>query len=329
MAVLHTINLITQCLCFPIITLFVALRLWVRIRLQQGLAAEDYTCLIGWALFMGYCAVSLYVGEYGGGYPYSEVSEANLVLFRKFCYAATLFYCPMAFFVKVALLSILTRIFSPYRSKVLFIYIFLAVLCSYYIAALIIKIRMCLPIPTYWLGTGGHCLDQQAALIADSVISVVSDLIILLLPLPLTWSLQMSRNRKLRVMGILGAGGLATAFSLYRLVLVLQDGSSPDQTIIFTKVILSGNAEGGVGLICTCLPTFNHLLNHFCHNGFSTSKKYASSGYPMGHYGENTTVVEAEIGLEREGDQTVLIKESELYQGIQRTVEVQQWVSHH
>lgn len=147
----------------------------------------------------------------------------------------------MALFVKIALLSILTRIFAPYRGKVWFIYILLGCLCTYYIVALIIKIRICDPIPFYWLGTGqGSCLDQAAALIADSVISVVSDLIILILPLPLTWSLQMSRNKKLRVMGLLGAGGLATAFSLYRLVLVLESGNSPDQTIVFICVILSG-----------------------------------------------------------------------------------------
>ena len=50
----------------------------------------------------------------------------------------------------------------------------------------------------------------------------------------------MSRNRKLRVIGILSAGGLATAFSLYRLVLVLKDGNSKNQTIVFMDVILSG-----------------------------------------------------------------------------------------
>lgn len=148
----------------------------------------------------------------------------------------------MALFVKIALLSILTRIFKPYRGKVWFIYGFLACLVTYYTVALIVKIRICAPIPRYWLGeeVEGSCLDQTAALIADSVISVVSDIIILILPLPLTWSLQMSRNRKLRVIGILGAGGLATAFSLYRLVLVLRDGNSPNQTIVFMDVILSG-----------------------------------------------------------------------------------------
>ena len=154
----------------------------------------------------------------------------------------------MALLCKIALLSILTRIFTPFKSKVIFIYSFLGCLCVYYVIALVIKIRMCDPVPGYWdLSIDAQCLDQRAALVADSVISVVSDLIILILPLPMTWSLQMSRNKKLRVTGMLSAGGLATAFSIYRLVLVIKEGDSLDQTMVFTGVILSG-------YVCSLFP---------------------------------------------------------------------------
>lgn len=182
------------------------------------------------------------VGNYGGGYHISDVSPSNQVIFRKFCYIATVLYCPMALLTKIALLSILIRIFAPYKTKILFIYVFLAALTIYYTIAEIIKIRMCEPVPEYWLRNdpNAKCLNQSAALVADSVISMVSDILILTLPLPLTWSLQMSRNKKLRVVGMLSAGGLATAFSIYRLVLVLRDGDSGDMTIFFVCVILSG-----------------------------------------------------------------------------------------
>ncbi len=149
----------------------------------------------------------------------------------------------MAFFVKMALLFILIRVFAPYKKTVKFMYVLLALLLAYYIPALIIKIRICMPISTYWTRDGrGSCLDQGAVIMSDSIMSVVSDLSILLLPLPLTWSLQMPTKKKLRVMGILGAGGLATAFSIYRLWMIVVDGASPDQTIVFIKVILSGYA---------------------------------------------------------------------------------------
>ncbi|OQE20737.1 hypothetical protein PENFLA_c016G10152 [Penicillium flavigenum] len=275
--VLRTVNLVTQGLCIPIVTIFVALRFYTRFRFKQSLGVEDLACTIAWFLFMGYCAISIVISQHGGGYKFNELTPNEKIAFQKFCYIATILYCPMALFVKIALLAILTRIFAPYRGKVWFIYIFLGCLCCYYSVALIIKIRICYPIPRYWLGdqVEGSCLDQNAALVADSVISVVSDLIILILPLPLTWSLQMSLNRKLRVIGLLGAGGLATGFSLYRLIMVLK-GSS-DQGLMFVRVILSGNAEGGVGLICACLPVLNVMFAHY-KKQYSSQKYYQNGG---------------------------------------------------
>ncbi|KAJ5983469.1 hypothetical protein N7481_005568 [Penicillium waksmanii] len=253
--VYRTLNLVVQCLCIPIVSAAVALRFYTRFRFKQRLGVEDYACTVAWGLFMAYCAIGILIGRHGGGYHADEVlawDPAEIIQFKKFCYIATLLYCPMALFV-------------------FFIYGLLGALCIYYTVALIIKIRICYPIPYYWLGDelegGGTCLDQTAALIADSVISVVSDIIILILPLP---------NKKLRVMGLLGAGGFAVGFSLYRLVLVLQDGTSPDQTIVFMCVIMSGNAEGGVGLICACLPVLNVLLAHYRKN-YSSQKYYNQS----------------------------------------------------
>lgn len=147
----------------------------------------------------------------------------------------------MAFFVKTALLFILISVFAPYKKSVKLIYLLLALLLAYYIPALIIKIRICMPISTYWTrDPSGSCLNQGAVITSDSIMSVISDLAILILPLPLTWSLQMPLKKKLRVMGLLGAGGLATAFSIYRLWMIVVSGASQDQMIIFIRVVLSG-----------------------------------------------------------------------------------------
>ncbi|KAL6235259.1 hypothetical protein BDW75DRAFT_144777 [Aspergillus navahoensis] len=273
--ILNTVNFVTQCLCIPIVTLFIGLRFGIRKWYGQWAGIEDWTCLAAWILFMGYCAIAIEVGEHGGGYHYTSVSSAEMVLYRKFCYIATVLYCPMALLTKIALLSILVRIFSPYRNRVLFIYGFLAAITIYYVIAEVVKIRMCDPVPGYWtLDPNAKCLNQRAALIADSVISMVADILILVLPLPLTWSLQMSRNKKLRVIGMLSAGGLATAFSIYRLVLVLRDGTSPDITVFFVRVILSGNAEGGVGLICACLPSLNILITKVRNHSYRSKSGY-------------------------------------------------------
>jgi len=84
------------------------------------------------------------------------------------------------------------------------------------------------------------CLDQSAMMFADSIVSTITDAVILILPLHLTWYLQIQRNKKLRVASMLAFGGTAMAFSAWRLHFILAHGILTDVTIYFVKVVLSG-----------------------------------------------------------------------------------------
>lgn len=138
----------------------------------------------------------------------------------------------------------MTRVFSPFRKAVIFIYAFMAIMLAYYIPAVIVKIRLCNPISKFWDDSiEGSCMDENAIIMADAVISVTSDLIVLLLPLPLTLSLQMSIKKKMRVIAILGAGGLAVASSIIRLILIAITAKSKDTTLAFMRVNMLGYVD--------------------------------------------------------------------------------------
>lgn len=151
-------------------------------------------------------------------------------------------YGPTAFLTKISILWIMTRVFRPSKTAVYLIYALIGFTLAYYIPVIIVKIRICTPIERFWLGpsAGGSCLNEGEIILADAVISVVSDLMVLLLPLPLTLKLQMPMKKKLRVMGILGAGGLAVASSVVRLVFIVNFGNSPDATYAFMRINMFG-----------------------------------------------------------------------------------------
>ncbi|KAE8384791.1 hypothetical protein BDV23DRAFT_191323 [Aspergillus alliaceus] len=231
-------NTATQALCISAMTLFFAMRAYTRVFLLNGFTKEDWTCLGAWTV-----------------------------------YVTMVMYGPTAYLTKVSLLWIMTRVFSPFRKAVTFIYIFLAIMLAYYIPAVIVKIRICYPIAKFWLpGRPGSCLDQRAIIMADAVVSVVSDLIILILPLPLTLGLQLPMWKKMRVMGILGAGGLACASSIIRLILIVYTGQSKDETRAFMRINMFGNAEIAIGVICACLPALSAILSRVYHE-YSNSNK--------------------------------------------------------
>jgi hypothetical protein len=150
-------------------------------------------------------------------------------------------YGPTAYLTKFCLLWIMTRVFSPFRKAVIFIYVFMGIMLAYYIPAVIVKIRICSPIASFWdQDIKGTCLDEASIILADAVVSMVSDLIILLLPLPLTMSLQMPKKKKIRVIGLLGAGGLAVTSSVIRLALIVTTGQSKDSTYAFMRINMLG-----------------------------------------------------------------------------------------
>lgn len=151
-------------------------------------------------------------------------------------------YGPVALATKTAILLLLARVFAPFKTLVRFTYIFLATLVAFYLPVFIVKICICMPIPHYWHKDTipGKCLNERALILADAFMSVISDLIILVLPIIASWSLHMSTKKKIRVVGLLGAGGLACGASIVRLVWIITDGLSEDATHTFMRINLWG-----------------------------------------------------------------------------------------
>jgi hypothetical protein len=88
--------------------------------------------------------------------------------------------------------------------------------------------------------TDGECFNQRALILVDNIISLASDVVVLLLPCPLTKNLQVGFMAKPKIAIVFEAGGIACIFSLVRLVFIIQKGKSPDQTYAFVQINLTG-----------------------------------------------------------------------------------------
>jgi hypothetical protein len=188
-------------------------------------------------------------------------------------------YSPMVLAIKLSILLMLIRFFAPFRKMVIFIYAFIGFLVAYTIAATISKICICMPISTFWLGKGvthGKCLVQLDIFLTDTVISVVSDLMILMLPVALVSMLKMPFKKKLKVTMILAAGGLACIATIVRLVWVIHYRMSPDLTWSIKRIDLLTNIEITIGICCACLPAIGHLatrVNRYTFERFLSLEK--------------------------------------------------------
>ncbi|KAH9229204.1 hypothetical protein K456DRAFT_1845470 [Colletotrichum gloeosporioides 23] len=180
-------------------------------------------------------------------------------------YADTLVYGPNSFFTKLTLLLIVTRVFRTYKKTVIATYAVVVFMVGYYAPVLVIKTLICRPIAGFWdPDLPADCFNQRAVFVADTAVSAVTDLAVLTIPIPVAVTLRMSWSKRLKVLAMLSAGGLATAASIVRMILVVQLQKSNDEPVDFIRFNLLGTAEVSIGMICACLPAVNILVMRRC-----------------------------------------------------------------
>jgi len=128
---------------------------------------------------------------------------------RQAQYFGELVYYPAAFLTKTSILCLIARIFAPHRKAVMLTKVIIGVMFLYYLPAFFMKVFRCNPIRKTWdIKTPGACFtDESTIFLADCVISLISDVSILVLPMPLVWALKASWKRKIRIM-VIFAGGI-------------------------------------------------------------------------------------------------------------------------
>jgi len=61
---------------------------------------------------------------------------------------------------------------------------------------------------------------------------------------------------------LLGAGGIATALTLFRIVKAVDFLNSDDITVDYTPIAILTNLEITIGFVCACLPSLNLLIEY-------------------------------------------------------------------
>ncbi|KZL70404.1 integral membrane protein [Colletotrichum tofieldiae] len=237
-----TLNVAVLIVCNVLATASFMLRCYVRFFINRRILVAD-------------------LAHYGLGYHAWEVTVEDYCQLLKWLYASSIVYIPAAYFTKVTLLLLIAHVFAVNERIAKGIHLFIWVLLFMYTPIQTIKITICVPIEDYWLpSVAPRCINQRKIFIVDTSIAVFVDLVILLLPIFMTWSLTMSPRKKLKIMLMLGAGGGATAATLFRLVTAIRFVDSPDLTVSFVSIDLTACIELTIGLVCACLPSVNVLF---------------------------------------------------------------------
>ncbi|KAI9924930.1 hypothetical protein MW887_006336 [Aspergillus wentii] len=202
-------------------TVFFFLRVYSRRVSGVGLKTEDFLAGIGLVASYGVTVCVIVAAFQGVGKSiWSLPNEQGGRITFVFWLAQT-FWPISQLFVKTAITTLLRRLLGSvnrYRTLTTALVVFTVVWC---VAAIIGNIIQCIPPQYFWDKTipGGHCMSGQSAFfMAIGAISLFEDVVLLCLPLPMVWRLQMVRREKAQITVLFLMGSLACVFSLLRLV---------------------------------------------------------------------------------------------------------------
>jgi hypothetical protein len=125
---------------------------------------------------------------------------------------ATATYVSNMMFIKLSIAIFLLRIaVKPVYKWIL--YVSLVIIAIWSLALFFWNLFQCNPVSAQWDYTipGSHCVSSEqvvSAAYALSVMTILSDWLYALLPVPMIWSVKMTRQAKVTVVAILGLGVL-------------------------------------------------------------------------------------------------------------------------
>lgn len=203
----------------------------------------------------------------------------NVVMIAKYLVVAEILYVFNLVWTKLGILLMYYRIFRfPYFK--LWAYIVGTFVILWVICITFLFIFICVPVQKLWYPyLEGRCINQVGTWISNAVSTIVTDLIILCLPIPQVWSLQLRRSEKMALTLAFGLGFLYVSPSCVRLsrsssnrsffsvvfasayrFSVLFSYDVADSSYTLAPTVGWTAIEMSAGIVSACLPTLRPAL---------------------------------------------------------------------
>ncbi|KXX78945.1 hypothetical protein MMYC01_204733 [Madurella mycetomatis] len=163
-------------------------------------------------------------------------------------YAVQILYNPILALVKSSVLIFLSRLFGQKDWVRRFLLWLNVANISQMVAVFFAITLQCLPIAFNWdlSISGGRCVDRRVLYISTAVFNIITDLLILGLPLWVFSSLKIPKRTKIALLFVFLLGFLVTITSVIRLVLLVQG---------LFGVSVFANSANNVGFVTSAIET--------------------------------------------------------------------------
>ncbi|RAH51296.1 uncharacterized protein BO95DRAFT_350980 [Aspergillus brunneoviolaceus CBS 621.78] len=262
--------------------IIVCLRLAIRFHARR-LEASDYVMVMTMVFSIIYSALCMAQSRYGLGLPLKLRPKEDLPEYTKLNYAGRPFYQVGIAGFKASLCLNYLRLISG-TSKTLYrmlIWVTITLSTAGHLVGALVLIFNCHPVKRAWNPTtAGSCLPSGPTFYGLAAFTIICDVTILILPIPLLMQLNIRPAQKAGVVCLFLLGLFTTICSILRLAQIHRvaygDGNS-------TMLVLWGTIEFNVGNIVTCIPFLAPLLKGAVRDfrSHSDQKRYDGQSYAL------------------------------------------------
>lgn len=200
----------------------------------------------------------------------------DVTMSQAFVGIQTLYFLNAAL-TKTSLLLLYFRIFGVVKKFRHALWISAFIIVGYWIATTILAFLGCTPFAYNWnKKIEGRCVHLVDFFRWNGICNLLIDFLVLLLPLPMVWRLNVARRAKLELSGIFLLGLFVCVASIMR-VLAYKPHQLDDSTYSGVESMTWSIVEQGIGIVCACLPTFRPLMGYIASSRSKSNTKNSSS----------------------------------------------------
>ncbi|ATY59049.1 integral membrane [Cordyceps militaris] len=259
--------------------------------------AEDVIMGVGVVLMWGTIASVLLKAYNGMGIPARQIPRAQRHLLNLGSFLIPKFWAGSTACCKVAIILFLQRVVGFKRSVHTALIVVAVISVLWALGVIFFTTFACTPVSFYWNKSGrdGHCMSRHRyknGNIVFGVLGMVTDFVVLVIPMPTLWKSQMRRKQKIAMTGVLGIGLVVCIFSLLRTIqffyLDLDKISSKSIDLVIHDTLTAADnvptassglesiwtvLENEFAVICGCAPQLAPLFQSL------RPRKAKTSGY--------------------------------------------------
>ncbi|RYN20768.1 hypothetical protein AA0119_g1565 [Alternaria tenuissima] len=241
--------------------LIVIARVVIRLQIGVKLQLDDYT-IIASLMFSILLSITIQLSvAHGYGQHKVDLSTEELHTCLKFFWVAQTPYKIVVCLNKVSAILLYMRIFISRHFRWLCCGA-LAIVVGSGIATVFATIFQCVPLQRSWdKNVEGTCIDSSKFWLANAVLNIFTDVIVLALPIREVSKLQLKLQEKIMLHSVFLLGSFVTITSILRVTAVANSvRNQQDLTWNFIERGIWTMIEANLGIICACLLVLKQVV---------------------------------------------------------------------